>query len=103
MAPERRFGVTLIVSLALWFPTLQELLANNVTLASALLRYTIGLGVAWLAVAGIDRLLSGYRAANVARRQITPLRRATDHLPELGEPRPLDAPLPLEAPHEDTD
>ena len=62
MSPERRFGVTLFVSLALRFPTLQELVANNVTLASVLMRYAVGLGVAWIAVAGIDRLFTGYRA-----------------------------------------
>jgi hypothetical protein len=97
VGPERRFGVTLFVSLALWFPTLQELLANNVTLASALLHYAVGLGVAWFAVAVVDRLLSGYRATNVARRRMAPLRRASDHVPELGEP------LPLDAPHDDAD
>ena len=78
MVPERRFGVTLLVSLALWFPTLQELLASNVSLAAALVRYTIGLAIAWLVVAGVDRLLTGYRDANLARTRVTNLRRATD-------------------------
>jgi hypothetical protein len=80
MSPERRFGVTLFVSLALWFPTLQELLANNVTLATGLLRYGVGLGVAWLAVAGVDRLLTGYRETNHARARIVHMRRVTDML-----------------------
>jgi hypothetical protein len=78
MVPERRFGVTLLLSLGLWFPTLQELIANNVSLATALVRYTIGLAIAWLVVAGVDRLLSGYRDANLARTRVMHLRRATD-------------------------
>jgi hypothetical protein len=91
MSPERRFGVTLLVSLGLWLPTLQELLGDNVTLATALLRYTIGLAIAWLAVAGVDRLLTGYREMNLARTRVTHLRRATDLRPEppvLDEPEP---------------
>jgi hypothetical protein len=78
MVPERRFGVTLLVSLALWFPTLRELLAGDMPLATALLRYTVGLVIAWLVVAGVDKLLTGYRDANLDRTRVMHLRRATD-------------------------
>jgi hypothetical protein len=90
MSPERRFGVTLLASLALWYPTLQELLASNVSLATALVRYAIGLGVAWFAVAGINRLLSGYRDANLARTRVARIRRFSDRRadqpPEIAGP-----------------
>jgi hypothetical protein len=91
MSPERRFGVTLLASLALWYPTLQELLASNVSLATALVRYAIGLGVAWLAVAGVDRLLSGYRDANLTRTRVARLRRISDIRAEAAPPE-IEAP-----------
>jgi hypothetical protein len=93
MSPERRFGVTLLLSVALWFPTLQELLADNVNLSAALFRYAVGLGVAWIAVAFLDRLLAGYRDTNIVHRQMSRMRRKTDFRPEIGE-------LPLEPPNE---
>ncbi|HZP30774.1 MAG TPA: hypothetical protein VFC99_17635 [Acidimicrobiia bacterium] len=88
MSPERRFGVTLFLSLALWFPTLQELLADNVALSTALTRYALGLAAAWVGVAVVDRLLSGYRDANLAKTRVSFLRRASD---VLSEQRPADA------------
>ena len=100
MSPERRFGVTLFVSLALWFPTLQELVANNVTLADALMRYAVGLGVAWIAVAGIDRLFTGYRDTNLARARLVHMRRVTDL---LGDPAALGQAADHDEPDAHTD
>ncbi|MCZ7527727.1 MAG: hypothetical protein M5U14_15905 [Acidimicrobiia bacterium] len=96
MSPETRFGATLVVSLALWFTSLRAILDGELDFATGCLRYAVALGVAWLAVAGIDRLVSGYVASAVDTTGTrppaevdaeTPRRRAADRAPAMAHAR----------------
>jgi hypothetical protein len=67
MEPETRFAITLGASLVLWVPSLLGIVDGEVELGTGLAWYVVGLIAAWLAVAGLDRLLTGYYVTNEAR------------------------------------
>jgi len=58
--PSFTFGIALVLSLVLWWPTLRGLLAGNVDITIAGLRYLAALGLAWLGVYFIATLVAGY-------------------------------------------
>jgi hypothetical protein len=63
MNPNTVFSVSLVTSLVLWFPSMQACLRGDLDLAPAGLRYLAALAVSRLAMSGLARLLSAYRAA----------------------------------------
>jgi|GEM_PF-5778456 hypothetical protein len=67
MTAEGRFGWTLLVSLALWYPTLRQTLANKVAVPDGMLRFAFALIAAYLAVGVIDWVLSTYHRTNATR------------------------------------
>jgi hypothetical protein len=87
--PSFTFGVALILSLVLWWPTLRALLAGNVDITDAGMRYLAALGLSWLGVYFITTLVAGYgrdpHPAPPAKGQ-APQRRADDPLEPADEP-----------------
>jgi hypothetical protein len=67
--PESRFAVTLIASLVLWFPTALVLLSGDIDGFGASVRYVLGLLIAWIAVAVLDRLITAYVAGQGRTRE----------------------------------
>jgi hypothetical protein len=82
--PAFTFGVSLAVSLVLWFPTLRGAMSGNIEITDAGIRYFLALAIAWAGVYGISAIVAMYaskprtpnpppeppaRAATPARRQ----------------------------------
>jgi hypothetical protein len=83
--PAFTFGIALVVSLVLWWGTLRALLAGNVDITVAGLRYLAALGLAWVSVYLIASLVAGYgHDPRPAPRPPAehPLRRHDDPVPE---------------------
>jgi hypothetical protein len=58
--PTFTFGVSLVLSLVLWYPTLRETMAGNLDVTDAGIRYFIALAIAWAGVYGISALVAMY-------------------------------------------
>jgi hypothetical protein len=58
--PALLFGISLGLSLVLWWPSLTGALNGNIDITSAGLRYLAALGLSWLGVFGIGTLVAGY-------------------------------------------
>jgi hypothetical protein len=58
--PTFTFGVSLVLSLVLWYPTLRETMAGNIDVTDAGIRYFIALALAWAGVYGISALVAMY-------------------------------------------
>jgi hypothetical protein len=58
--PSFTFGVSLVLSLVLWWPTLRSLLAGRVDITHAGLRYLAALALAWAGVYFVASLVTGY-------------------------------------------
>src|SRR5258706_5201195 len=96
--PAFTFGLSLAISLVLWFPTLRETMSGNIEITDAGIRYFLALAIAWAGVYGISSIVAMYaskpretptrpappdpgaRAATPARRQEDVV--ATEPLPE---------------------
>lgn len=65
MTTHRRPTLVLGGSFLLWLPVLPGFLDGQVDAATAGVRYAVALALAWVAVAGLTRLLRGY-ASGVA-------------------------------------
>ena len=63
MNPNTVFSASLVTSLLLWYPSMQACLRGDLDLAPAGLRYLAALTVSRLAMGGLARLVSAYRAA----------------------------------------
>jgi hypothetical protein len=63
MNPNTVFSAGLVTSLVLWFPSMQACLRGDLDLAPAGLRYLAALAVSRLAMNGLARLVTAYRAA----------------------------------------
>ncbi|GIU89610.1 MAG: hypothetical protein KatS3mg010_0709 [Acidimicrobiia bacterium] len=92
--PAFTFGISLVVSLVLWWGTLRALLAGNVDITDAGLRYLAALALAWCGVYFVASLVAMYAAQShdsPARppEPTHPLRRAEDRIPP--EPTATDA------------
>lgn len=68
-------GTVLLVSVLLWLPFLQPVLEGRLGVAEGLVRYAVGLLLAWAGVAGLAALVRGYAAAGAAEAE---LQRRTD-------------------------
>jgi hypothetical protein len=90
--PAFSFGVSLFVSLVLWYPTLRGTLAGNIDITDAGIRYFLALAISWAGVYGICALVAMY--ASQPRRPTpgppatsnTPQRRRDDVAAEPGAP-----------------
>jgi hypothetical protein len=80
------FCLSLMVSLAVWLPTLLATLRGDQNLPTAGLRYLVALALARLAVGGLDRLLTGYRSAEPAPPPSVHRRRREDQASVAGGP-----------------
>ncbi|MFN8034873.1 MAG: hypothetical protein U0V73_02960 [Acidimicrobiia bacterium] len=67
MTAEGRFGWTLLVSVALWYPSLRQAMSNNLAAADALMRFGLSLIVAYMLVGFFDWLLDNYLRTNATR------------------------------------
>jgi hypothetical protein len=63
MNPNTVFSASLVTSLVLWFPSMQACLRGDLDLPAAGLRYLAALVVSRLALKGLARLVTAYRAA----------------------------------------
>jgi hypothetical protein len=87
MNPNTVFSASLVTSLVLWFPSMQACLRGDLDLAPAGLRYLAALAVSRLAIGGLARLVSAYRAAQHHDPPVAepdPQRRRSDHSNEEG-------------------
>ena len=79
--PAFTFGVSLAVSLVLWYPTLRETMSGNIDITDAGIRYFLALAIAWAGVYGVSAIVAMYAAK--PRDPVSPPPRpgATDGLP----------------------
>ena len=63
MNPNTAFSASLLVSLALWLPSMLAALRGDLDMPTAGLRYLAALTLSRIAVGGLARLLSAYRSA----------------------------------------
>jgi hypothetical protein len=68
--PTFTFGVALVVSAVLWFPTLRETMAGNLDITDAGIRYFLALALSWAGVYGVSAIVAMY--ASQPRRQAPP-------------------------------
>src|SRR5947209_5263368 len=93
--PAFTFGVSLAVSLVLWFPTLRQTMTGNIEITDAGIRYFIALALAWAGVYGICSIVAMYASKPRTQprpgpeppgRAANPTRRADDS--STSEPAP---------------
>ena len=58
--PAFTFGVSLAVSLVLWYPTLRETMSGDIEITNAGIRYFLALAIAWAGVYGVSALVAMY-------------------------------------------
>jgi hypothetical protein len=87
--PALLFGISLLVSLVLWWPSLRAALSGNIDITVAGLRYLAALGLSWLAVFGVGTLIAGYAhdeppsPPSLPPASAQPLRRAEDPIEDV--------------------
>jgi len=92
--PSFSFGVSLILSLVLWYPTLHETLHGDIDITTAGIRYLLALAIAWAGVYGICALVAMYASQP---RKPRPPRGGV----EQSQQRRRDDPAALTAPEDD--
>jgi len=92
--PAFTFGVSLVISAVLWFPTLCGTINGSIEITDAGIRYLLALALAWAAVLGVSSLVAMYASKprtpsfippDEGVRAEIPARRATE-LPRDAEP-----------------
>src|SRR6266480_322939 len=68
--PAFTFGVSLVVSLVLWYPTLRATMDGDIDITDAGIRYFLALALSWARVYGISSIVAMY--AGQARRPSPP-------------------------------
>jgi hypothetical protein len=58
--PALTFGLSLVLSVGLWFPTLRGTLNGEVELTDAAIRFLVALAIAWACVFGVSSLVARY-------------------------------------------
>lgn len=87
---ETRFGLALLMSLAIWAPTLMVTLDGDLSISAALIRYALGLVLSLVGVNLVDHLIRSYHRSNRERElrllqtRATPQRRRGDRPATLG-------------------
>jgi hypothetical protein len=56
--PAFTFGVSLVISIALWLPTLRGTINGDIEITDAGIRYLLALALAWAAVFGVSSLVA---------------------------------------------
>jgi hypothetical protein len=99
--PAFSFGVSLFVSLVLWYPTLRGTMRGDIDITDAGIRYFLALAIAWAGVYGICALVAMY--ASQPRRPTPPPgvsadtpQRRRDDVP-AAEPAPVNEEEPSAA------
>ena len=88
--PAFTFGVSLVLSLVMWYPTLRETMNGSIDITNAGIRYFLSLAIAWAGVYGICALVAMY--ASQPRPRPTPPPGASAQPARRAE----DLPLPEE-------
>ena len=70
--PAFTFGVSLAISLVLWFPTLRGTLRGDIEITDAGIRYFLALAIAWAGVYGVSSLVAMYASKPNDRRPPSP-------------------------------
>ena len=93
--PAFTFGVSLVISLVLWYPTLRQTMNGNIEITDSGIRYFLALAIAWAGVYGISAIVAMYASKPRAQapptppdpgaRDATPARRADD-IPAPADP-----------------
>lgn len=65
MNPNAAFSASLVVSLVLWYPSMQACLRGDLDLTPAALRYLLALTISRLAMNLLARLITAYRIAQL--------------------------------------
>ena len=88
--PAFTFGVSLAISLVLWYPTLRATMSGNIEITDAGIRYFLALAIAWAGVYGVSAIVAMYAAKprtppssppRPSARATTPARRQDDTVP----------------------
>jgi hypothetical protein len=89
--PAFTFGVSLVISLVLWYPTLRQTMNGNIEITDSGIRYFLALAIAWAGVYGISAIVAMYASKpripapptppDPGARDATPARRADDVAP----------------------
>ena len=58
--PAFTFGVSLAISVVLWYPTLRATMTGNIEITDAGIRYFLALAISWAGVYGISALVAMY-------------------------------------------
>ena len=58
--PAFTFGLSLAISVVLWYPTLRETMAGNIEITDAGIRYFLALAIAWAGVYGVSAIVAMY-------------------------------------------
>jgi len=58
--PAFTFGVSLVVSLVLWYPTLRATMDGDIDITDAGIRYFLALALSWAGVYGISAIVAMY-------------------------------------------
>jgi hypothetical protein len=90
--PALLFGISLALSLLLWWPTLTGALNGNIDITVAGLRYLAALGLSWVGVFSLSTLVAGYghQAQAPSTPPALPPGPATTHPLRRVEDEPLD-------------
>ncbi len=70
--PAFTFGLSLAISLVLWFPTLRETMSGNIEITDAGIRYFLALAIAWAGVYGVSAMVAMYATASESGRARDP-------------------------------
>jgi hypothetical protein len=90
--PAFTFGVSLVVSAVLWYPTLRATMAGDIDITDAGIRYFLALALSWAAVYGICAIVAMY--ASQPRRPAPPdhPNRRREDVPAVAETAASTAP-----------
>jgi hypothetical protein len=58
--PAFTFGLSLAISLVLWYPTLRETMRGDIEITNAGIRYFLALAIAWAGVFAVSSLVAMY-------------------------------------------
>jgi hypothetical protein len=86
--PAFTFGISLVVSLVLWYPTLRATMAGDLDITDAGIRYFLALAIAWAGVYGVAALVAMYASQP---REPTPPPGASQDEPQRRHDDPANA------------
>ena len=89
--PAFTFGVSLAISLVLWYPTLRGTMAGNIEITDAGIRYFLALAIAWSGTYAVSSLIAMYASKPRPRAPRPPSDPAAQPSPAR---RVEDVPLP---------